>query len=104
LSALKSVPPANDSCGGAATLTFVNGTAQVEGDTSDAGNDATTSCGLIASGANSSDVVYTFTTPVAGASDGGGFIGRFTALSRNATEYAPAVYVRTGCLNDAGSE
>lgn len=94
--------PTNDTCAAAQTITLVNGRAVVEGTTVGAANDYVgTSCSVAGSGAGSSDLVYSFTTPATGGVDGGIF-ARLSVQTLNQSEYQPAIYVRSACADDAG--
>jgi len=96
--------PANDSCAAPQALTLTGGSAVAFGTTRNSQNDHVgLTCSTAGSGTGSGDVVYSFTTPAQGGPDGGVF-ARVNVASLNAQEYTPAVYLRSTCLTDAGSQ
>src|SRR5439155_22112345 len=92
---LPRTPPSNnDVYSAATTLMFVAGSASVTGDTSNSANNYASSC---QAGTSSSDVVYSFTSPLA---------QRFPATATTAADsgYLPSLFVReqSACLIDGG--
>ncbi|MSP62092.1 MAG: hypothetical protein EXR72_17510 [Myxococcales bacterium] len=82
--------PANDACGGAQALTFVNGKATASGDLRGAGDDAVSTCG-----SKGGDAVYTFTTLQAQS-----FLATLTP-DKSTPNYRPVLFLRKVCASAA---
>ena len=95
-------PAANGACPAAQELLFdARGSAVVRGSTRDAGNEHFGRNCNAPSAAVSNDLVYRFRTPTPTTGDGGVSV-LVKAHSLNPLEYAPAVFLRTACSDDAG--